>query len=272
MITGASDGLGAEFARQSAREGFNLVLVSRTESKLQKLAEELSSKYQIKCEIVAMDCSANRDADFAKLKAVTDKIEIRVLINNVGQSHDIPVEFAHSDLKELDSIISINCEATLKITHLLLPRLKMAKGRALILTMGSFAGLTPVAMLATYSASKAFLAQWSGALEIELAKSKEYRHIEAKLINSYLVCSAMSKIKRPSFLIPSATTFVKSAVNKIGGWPHTHGAMTPYWQHAIYQYIIGIAPTKVVDDISYSSHVNIRERALRKIARNQKSQ
>ena len=270
LVTGASDGIGKEFALQLARAGYSAVLVSRTASKLDALASEIKSKYNTKTKTLAMDFAANNHDDYAKLKALVDGLDIAILINNVGQSHSIPVPFKDTPRQELENIITINCSATLRVTQMVALGMVQRK-RGLILTMGSFGGLYPTPLLATYSGSKAFLQQWSTALGSELAPY----NITVELVQSYLVTSAMSKIRKSSATVPNPRTFVKSVLGKVGrtggaqGWAYTS---TPYWAHAIIQWGIAalvVPGNKVVVAFNKLMHENIRRRALAKLERNQ---
>ncbi len=214
MVTGASDGLGKEYAIQLAQKGFNLLLVSRTEPKLKALEEELMQKYvgaYVQTKILAMDFSLNREEDYAKLQELIDELDIGILVNTVGQSHSIPVPFAITDKKEIDAIVQINIVATLRVTQMILPGM-LRRRKGLILTMGSFAAWMPTPLLATYAGSKAFLQQWSTALGGELKGSG----IDVQLVLSYLVTTAMSKVRRTSSMIPNPRTYVRAVMSKVG--------------------------------------------------------
>lgn len=272
-MTGASDGIGKEYAIQLAQKGFNLVLVSRTESKLQTLAKELETKYagsSIQSKILPMDFSANDDGDYAKLKALVDGLDVGILINNVGQSHSIPVPFVQTPHEELQNIIMINCLATLRVTQIVVAGMVQRK-RGLILTMGSFGGLLPTPLLATYSGSKAFLQQWSTALAAEVKNSG----VDVELCLSYLVTSAMSKIRRPSLFIPNPRNFVKAALSKVGRGAANQEAYTstPYWSHALMQYALQATPLRQSSfflNQNLQMHQSIRARALKKAERDAK--
>lgn len=269
VITGASDGIGKEYALQLAKKGFNLVLVSRTASKLESLSAQIkTSSPNTSVETLAMDFSQNLDKDYASLASLVQGKQVAILINNVGQSHSIPVLFAETPLSEMTSIININCMGTLRATQTVLPSMLPHK-KGLVLTMGSFGGLTPTPLLATYSGSKAFLQQWSNALASELAPSG----IEVFFVHSYLVTSSMSKIRRANWQVPTEKVFVKSTLSKIGrrggsiGYPYSG---SPYWAHAL----IGAVVTGVVGPMSTAllgfnrrMHVDIRKRALKKAER-----
>lgn len=274
LITGASDGIGKEFALQIASQGFNLLLVSRTQSKLDVLALEIESNtkfYKPQVQTVALDFAKATDEDYEKLGDIVKELDVAVLVNNVGLSHSMPVPFALTETDVIKDIIEINCHATLRVTQLVLPGMIQRK-KGLVLTLGSFGGLIPSPLLATYSGSKAFLQHWSVALASELDGSG----IDVQFIVPYLITSAMSKISRPSFFIPTPKAFVKSVLGKIGkkgGSSHYPYSSTPYPTHALIQWAIentlGLGSETVITYIR-GMHQTIRARALRKAARNAK--
>jgi 17beta-estradiol 17-dehydrogenase / very-long-chain 3-oxoacyl-CoA reductase len=272
VITGASDGIGKEYALQLARKGFNIFLVSRTQSKLESLAAEIKANHGVDTKILAMDFAANNDADFAKLKAGVDGLEVAILVNNVGLSHSIPVTFVETEEKEMRDIVTINCTGTLRVTQIIAPGMVQRK-KGLILTMASFGGLLPTPLLATYSGSKAFLQQWSSALASELAP----KGVKVQLVQSYLVTSAMSKIRRSSAMVPTPKQFVKAALGKIGrsgGAQGVSATSTPYWAHGIMHWAIdNLTPGRMsgyVIDVNRGMHEGIRKRALKKAERQAK--
>lgn len=268
-MTGASDGLGKEFALQLARAKFNIVLVSRTESKLVTLAEEITKQFpNVETKILAMDFSRNADDDYKALGSLVSELDVSVLVNNVGQSHSIPVPFAQTPASEMADIITINCTGTLRVTQLLVPGM-IQRRRGLILTMGSFGGLLPTPLLATYSGSKAFLQHWSTALGAELAP----HGIEVELVQAYLITSAMSKIRRASAAIPTPRAFVRSVLSKIGrhGGSSTYAySSSPYWSHGLMAWFLTSITgpmNRFVLSQNKSMHDSIRKRALRKAER-----
>lgn len=268
-MTGASDGLGKEFALQLARAKFNTVLVSRTESKLVTLSEEITKQFpNTETKILAMDFSRNADEDYKALGSLVSGLDVSVLVNNVGQSHSIPVPFAQTAASEMNDIITINCTGTLRVTQLFVPGM-IQRRRGLILTMGSFGGLLPTPLLATYSGSKAFLQQWSTALGAELAP----HGVDVELVQAYLITSAMSKIRRASATIPTPRAFVRSVLSKIGrsGGSSTYAySSSPYWSHGIMAWFLtSVTGTmnKTVLSQNKGMHDSIRKRALRKAER-----
>lgn len=275
MITGASDGIGKEFALSLAAKGYNLLLVSRTSSKLESLSADITSKYGPKVSIktLAMDFSQNQDSDYAALKKLIEGLDISILVNNVGLSHSIPVPFVETPHKEMVDIIMINCMATLRVTQLVAPGM-ISRKRGLIMTMASFGGAFPTPLLATYSGSKAFLQQWSTALGSEL----EPLGVRVQCIQSHLITTAMSKIRKSSALVPNPKQFVKAVLSKIGRSGGAQGiafTSSPYWSHGLMHWFLSRfvgERSQTLVKINRGMHEDIRRRALRKAARDAKKQ
>ncbi|KAL1302191.1 hypothetical protein AAFC00_002621 [Neodothiora populina] len=269
VVTGASDGIGKEYALQLAAKGFNVVLVSRTQSKLDALATEIEYKYSaIQTKTFAMDFAQNKDNDFASLGSLVSDLEVSILVNNVGLSHNIPVPFIQTPEQEMKDIITINCTGTLRVTQLIAPGMVQRK-HGLILNMASFGGVLPTPLLATYSGSKAFLQYWSTALGSELKP----HGVHVQCIQSYLVTSAMSKIRRSSATIPTPKQFVRAALSKIGRSGGAQGiayTSSPWWTHGVMHWaLLAITGTtsSIVVDKNKGLHEDIRKRALRKAER-----
>lgn len=274
VVTGASDGLGKEYAFQLAQKGFNIVLISRTQSKLELIQAEIESKFKVQAKFIAFDASTDDEENYQSIKQSIEGLPVTILINNVGQSHSIPVPFAETEEKEIRDIITINNIVTLKVSSILIPVIKQSvkqqKGiHGLILTMGSFGGLLPTPYLATYSGSKAFLQNWSNSLAGELLNDG----IDVELVLSYLVTSSMSKIRYTSLSIPNPKNFVQAALGGVGrrnGAQERFATSTPYWSHALMHYgienTVGIY-SKFANKLNFDMHKSIRIRALKKAER-----
>lgn len=220
-----------------------------------------------------MDFAQNKDSDYAALRKLIDGLDVGILINNVGQSHSIPVTFVETPAEEMKDIIMINCMATLKVTQTVAPGM-VSRKRGLILTMASTGGWFPTPLLATYSGSKAFLQQWSIALGSELQPHGVY----VQCVQSHLVTTAMSKIRKSSALVPNPRQFVKSVFGKLGRGGGVRGVpftSAPYWSHGLMLWFITHfigERNGLVLSINKKMHEGIRERALRKAARDAKKQ
>lgn len=125
-----------------------------------------------------------------------------------------------------------------------------------ILNVGSMAGMIPSPLLSTYAASKAFLKSFSLGLSYELASA----NIHVQHINTFFVATAMSKIRKTSWMTPSPHDFVKSVLKQAG----SSYDCTPYFSHAILEWVLGWIPESVLIKQSYKMHVDIRKRAIKK--------
>jgi short-subunit dehydrogenase len=151
LVAGASEGLGAAFAREIAARGLNLVLVARRENALRELAHEICAAHRVEVRIVAVDLA---DPDLlAPIRAATEGLTIGLLVYNaafseIGRFFDQGIE---GKLKTLD----VNCRAPLLLTDAL-GRAMVARRRGGILLMSSLAGFQGSAMVSVYAATKAF--------------------------------------------------------------------------------------------------------------------
>jgi len=272
VVTGASDGIGKEFAFQLARAGFNVFLVARNQALLDSTASEIAHKYSgVSTATHSIDFAKASEQELKGLSAAFDGLDIGVLVNNVGKSHSIPAYFTETPEEEIIDIPAINVNATLRVTYAVLPGMEKRK-RGLVLNIGSFAGAVASPMLATYSGTKAFLATFTSALAEEV-KSK---NIVVEHVNTYFVVSKLSKIRKSSALIPQPSAYVTSVLSKIGlacgaaysGRPNTS---TPYWSHALLDYTITLVgiPSLFIS-YTHGLHKSIRRRALKKMERESK--
>ncbi|KZT19825.1 3-ketoacyl-CoA reductase [Neolentinus lepideus HHB14362 ss-1] len=271
VVTGASSGIGREFAIQLAKAGFNVVVAARSANALNETVAEITSGAQTK--IVTIDLSKDDDAAYNAFAAACEGLDIGVLVNNAGKSHEMPTDFAETTKEEMEDILAINTKAVLRITAIVAPGMIQRK-RGLILNIGSFAGAIPSPMLATYSASKAFLSTFSSALGAELTP----HGITVEHVNTYFVVSNMSKIRRATALIPTPGAFVRAVLAKIGcacgaagtGRP---GTSTPFWSHALVDWGMNVVGwTGGFVGYTHGLHRSIRKRALKKKEREAKKQ
>lgn len=188
---------------------------------------------------VAIDFSQATDDDYDRLEKDISGLKVSILVNNVGMSHDKPVLFAQTPVAELESIAEINVRATLRVTRLAVPVLTANK-RSLILNLGSFAGSIPTPLLATYAGTKSFLIGWNRALNEELRRAG----CTSLVLNTYFVSTAMSKIRKSSWSVPTPKQYVAQVLAKLGrpGSAYQEDRkgreMTIWPQHAITEWAV----------------------------------
>lgn len=163
LVTGASAGIGAEFARALARQGLSCVLTARREDRLKELAQELESAHGVATRVVAADLSQPEGA--RQLLDALGELEIDVLVNNAGLGY--AGRFDGQDTARLADMVRVNCLAPVELTSRLLPAMRERGSGAVIFT-GSVAGRQPLPLHALYSATKAFDNYLGEALWMEL--------------------------------------------------------------------------------------------------------
>lgn len=169
LITGASNGIGKEFAKIFAENGYNLVLVARNENKLNTISSELETKYKIKVTVLVQDLSVPKVA--SKIyKEVKDKgVPIDTLVNNAGFGDYCA--FIDEDLKVITEMINLNISTLTEMTALFLKDMK-ERNSGNILNIASTAGFQPLPHFAVYSATKAYVLHFTEALHYELRDTK----------------------------------------------------------------------------------------------------
>ena len=164
LVTGASSGLGAAYARTLAARGMHLVLVARREGRLRDLAAELDAKHRTRCEVIVADLSKPDEVRRVADVAAEDGHGVELLVNNAGfaVAEDIP----HTDRATALAMVDLNIRAVTDLTYRFLPPM-LARGHGAVLNVASVAGFTPVAYMGAYAASKAYVLHFSEALWAE---------------------------------------------------------------------------------------------------------
>ena len=160
LITGASAGLGAEFARQCSARGERLVLVARRQDKLEALASELGNARAVTLDLGQPGAAAALSADLA-----AHGEQVGTLINNAG--FGLWGKFAALDGPRQRAMIDLNCGTLVELTHAVLPGM-IERGQGAILNLASTAAFQPGPGMAVYFATKAFVLSFSEALHEEV--------------------------------------------------------------------------------------------------------
>ncbi len=164
LITGASSGIGFEFAKIFARQGYNLVLVARDKNKLDQIKVELASEFNVNVRIISKDLVDQKAAKDIYDELSNGKIEINVLINNAG--FGLYGSFLELDTQAQLDIINLNIYSLTYLTRLFLAdMIKNKDGK--ILNVASTAAFQPGPLMAVYYASKAYVLFFSEAIRSE---------------------------------------------------------------------------------------------------------
>ncbi|MBY0503148.1 MAG: SDR family NAD(P)-dependent oxidoreductase [Bryobacteraceae bacterium] len=175
LITGASAGIGATFARQLAAQGCDLVLVARREDRLQALAAELLAAHGRHCEVLVADLAS--DADVARVAArIAALPRLDYLVNNAG--FGTKGKYFHTDLAGQVNMHRVHVLAIVQLTHAALRRMVETNSGAII-NVASVAGFTLSAGGASYSATKHWLNVFTEGLYLELRSSGSAVKVQA---------------------------------------------------------------------------------------------
>lgn len=166
LVTGATAGIGAAFVAQLAREGSDLVLVARTETRLVKQAGELRDRYGIGVETIPADLSTDHGLGLVEARLSDATAPVDLLINNAG--FGLFADFLDSDIAEEDRMLAVNVRAVMRLTHAALP-LMVERGSGGVVNVSSVAGSVPTATGATYGASKAWVTAFTESLSMLVA-------------------------------------------------------------------------------------------------------
>lgn len=202
LITGASSGIGAEFARQLAARGMHLILTARRGELMEELAAELRTKHATRCEIIACDLAAPNAVPSLLREVERRGLTVHLLVNNAG--FGVVGEIDDAPLERLLELIRLNVSATVELTYRVLPGM-LSQGGGAIVNLSSLSAFQPVAYMSVYAASKAFVLHFTEALAIEL------RHRKVVLL---AVCPGVTRT--PFFDIAGAA-----------GWLQKHSSQSP---------------------------------------------
>jgi uncharacterized protein len=163
LITGATSGIGAEYARRLAADGYDLIITGRRAEKINALAEELSEAHGSEVEVIIIELSDATQVD-ALIESIKDR-DIQILINNAGFG---TTKFFHQEPLELqEKMISTHILAHTKIVYAILPKM-VEKGTGVIINVSSSGAILPSPKTVVYSGTKAYLRAFTECLHYEL--------------------------------------------------------------------------------------------------------
>ena len=258
IITGTTSGIGLSFCRLFAKLGFNILMISRDESKLLQVQKELSG---VKVEYMCIDLSVKFDAaNVARVKKFIDGHNVTVLVNNAGLNTSFPKMFVDNTVAEWESVLSVNCESLVRLTHMCLPKLIESNCGAVI-NVSSLFGELGGPLVSAYSGTKSFIDSFSRSLAGELKSTG------VKIFCSLpgFVVTNMSKIRKTSLTVISSDQCVETILKQVAcGYSSTLAC--PHWTHsAIGWFMMNLVPETL--RIGIIAHINRKTNlaALRKI-------
>lgn len=224
VVTGATDGIGKSYAEELARRGFSMMLISRSQDKLDDVARSLEERYQVETKTIAVDFG--QGDIYPKVEEGLAGLEVGVLVNNVGVSYSYPEYYLRiPGLNNfITNMINVNITSVCQMTRLVLPRM-VERSKGVILNISSASGMYPLPLLTVYSASKAFVDFFSRGLQEEYRR----RGIIIQSVLPFFVVTKMTRIRRPTLDKPTPERYVAAELGTVGLQTQTNG----YFPHAV---------------------------------------
>jgi short-subunit dehydrogenase len=233
LVTGASAGIGAEFARQLASLGLNLILVARRQERIDHLARQLESASKIQVKPIAADLS--RSDFLPSLVSAIGSVEVGLLVNNAG--FGLAGEFLGHELEKELALLDVNCRAALILTHVF-GRQMAQRQRGGIIFVSSVSGFIATPFEAHYAASKAY--------DLFLAESLGYE-LKQRGVDVLALCPGSTATEfhvvagsRPVAAMPVAPV-VDLAIKTLGKNP----VAIPGWHNRLLVYLLKFTPRRL---------------------------
>ncbi|KAM4748941.1 very-long-chain 3-oxoacyl-CoA reductase-like [Rhinophrynus dorsalis] len=233
VVTGATDGIGKAYARELARRGLDVVLISRTLEKLRTVAKEIEQDFGRKPKIIQADFTGGAEI-YERIKDELKGLQIGILVNNVGMKmSDTPARFLDvPDIsKVLVNMVNCNMMSVLQMTRVVLPQMVQRK-KGLIINLSSEVGNRPYPMSILYSASKAFVDFLSRGIYQEY-KSKG---ISVQCVMPLFVSTHMTYNMKTNIFVKSPEEFAREALNTVGYTQRTSGCLS----HSLQSYALDL--------------------------------
>lgn len=268
VVTGATDGIGKALAHELAKKGLNIVLISRTQSKLNEVAQDIETKHKRQTVSIAVDFSNFSEADKSTVKSALQDLPIAVLVNNVGMSYSYPQYFNDGECKEqladFKTLLDLNVVSCVEMTRIVLPLME-ARKKGVVVNMSSGSSVMGgCPNLTMYAASKQYINEFSLGLHYEYAGKKETsKHdIRVQAQTPLYVASKLSKM-RAGFSCPDPKVFARVSVKQMGQEP----IISPFWVHALMLWAMSLIPSGFLMQKIKGLHLSIRKKALKKYAK-----
>jgi 17beta-estradiol 17-dehydrogenase / very-long-chain 3-oxoacyl-CoA reductase len=255
-----ADGIGKAYAFALAKKGMSVVLISRTESKLQDVKKEIEDKGYDGVEVSYIVC------DYSKFdKAAQDKVaksikdlEVGVLINNVGVSYRYPMYFHELNDGEVQDLMTMNIDSAVWMTRMVLPGM-LERRKGTMVNISSASSMYTLPLLAEYSGAKSFLEKFSRALNAEYKN----KGVTCQCQIPFYVATKLAK-QRKSLMCPNPREFVALAMKWVG---HPDAVASPFLLHAIQGWLLDVLPDFVVSKVIMNMHMAVRKKGLKKDAK-----
>lgn len=261
VVTGATDGIGLAYANALAKKGISIVLISRTESKLQAVKKEIDDKGYSGVETKYVVCDFSNFDQKARdtVKAAIQDLEVGILINNVGVSYRYPMYFDELTNDEVAALMEMNINSTTWMTKMVISGMVERRSGAIV-NLSSGSAMYTLPLLAEYSGAKSYLEKFSRALNAEYSS----KGVTCQCQIPFYVATKLAKMRK-SMMVPTPKEFVALSLKWVG---QSDAVASPFLMHAIQGWVLDHLPDFMVSSIIMSMHLATRKRGKKKDAKN----
>lgn len=259
IVTGATDGIGKAMAFEFAKKGLNVLLISRTKSKLEDCQKEIKTKFpKVDVKVLDIDFSNFSESERKRVSSFVKDMNIGVLVNNVGVSYPYPMYFHELSDDNVEQLMTVNVHSMTWMTRIVLPKMvEMKKGA--VVNIASAAGVANSPLLSQYGAAKSYVAMFSRAMNYEY----ESKGISFQCQVPMYVTTKLAKLRKTTIWTCSENAYARAAVAAIG----YEALISPYWSHAIQIWFSQVLPEWFIGKVvTLNTHHSIRKAGLKKDA------
>ncbi|CAI2375956.1 unnamed protein product [Moneuplotes crassus] len=232
IVTGGSDGIGKAFAYELANKGFNLLLISRTESKLQDITKDIEDKYKVKAKYLAKNFDDSHEESFYKdIIEETQDLDVSLLVNNVGIGFRVAED--GNQIKNDLNALKVNCCSQTALTAHFAPVMNKRKMKSGIVNLSSFQGGKPCGLNPVYSSTKGYNDFHSRASSWDYEGKIDFMSLRPSYVSTPLVGN-----RKVSGFTISAQDCARGSLDKLGHDAWTNG----HWKHALFYHMCYLIP------------------------------
>jgi short-subunit dehydrogenase len=243
LITGASAGIGATFARTLAARGYDVILTARRRDRLETLARQLAATHTVNAAVMVADLT-----DDAQLRSIETRVRaapmLDLLINNAG--FGIPGRFWETDIEAQEHLHRLHILAPMRLTHAALS-VMVRRGGGAVINVSSVAGFVASPGSATYAASKCWMNRFTEGIYMELGRMKSQVRIQALCPgfthSEFHDVAGIDRGTVPSNLWMSAETVVQAS---LAGLERNELFVIPGWRYKLLVRALGLLPNSLI--------------------------
>jgi 17beta-estradiol 17-dehydrogenase / very-long-chain 3-oxoacyl-CoA reductase len=234
LVTGATDGIGKAFCEELAREGFNIILVSRNPDKLRTVANELEKGFKISTACIPFDFNEKTSLkDYIEVfDGLDSRFDISILVNNVGTT--ARGNFLDTDIAAISNVLNCNILPQTYLSRLIGNGMRERSHRCAIINLSSILAMRPMPYSSIYSSTKVFNHYLTEAVSLEHNTS----NIDFLSVKPFYTKTAMIKNLKDTFCVIEPQQCVEGALNDLSYELTTPG----HWKHKIFSYISSWMP------------------------------